>query len=108
MKIKKHDTVTVITGKNKGKKGKVLRVMPDKNLVVIEKVNVVKKHIRKRQTAAGEIIKFEAPIHVSNVMIICPHCNKRTRVAYQKSADGKKERVCKQCKGILDSSLPIS
>jgi large subunit ribosomal protein L24 len=106
MKIKKNDLVIVITGKNKGKKGKVLHVYPKKQQAVVEKINVVKKHIKKRQTTAGEIIKFEAPLHISNVMVICPHCNKATRVQYQKTADHKKERICKHCKGILDSSLP--
>jgi large subunit ribosomal protein L24 len=106
MKIKKNDLVIVITGKNKGKKGKVLHAYPKEQQIVVEKINVVKKHVKKRQTTAGEIIKFEAPLHISNVMVICPHCNKATPVQYQKTADNKKERVCKRCKGILDSSLP--
>ena len=105
MKVKKNDTVVVTTGKNKGKKGKVLRVIPKKELLVIEKVNIVKKHVKKRQTTAGEIIMFEAPLHLSNVVVVCPHCDKTTRVAYNKSKDGKKERVCKHCKEHLDSSI---
>lgn len=105
MKIKKNDTVVVITGKNKGKKGKVLRSMPKTQHIIVEKVNIVTKHIRKRQTQAGEIIKFEAPLPASNVMVVCPHCDKVTRVSYRKAGDGRKERFCKKCNGVLDQAV---
>jgi large subunit ribosomal protein L24 len=108
MKVKKNDTVVMISGKNKGKKGKVLKVHPKQNSVVVEKVNVVKKHVRKRQTAAGEIITFEAALPISTVMVVCPHCDKKTRVAYAFSKDGRKERVCKHCQEHLDTTLSAS
>ncbi len=98
----------IIAGKHKGKKGKVLRVEPADNHIVVEKVNVVTKHVRKRQAQAGEIIKFEAPFSVSNAMVICPHCDKVTRVHYRLATDGKKQRICKKCDGLLDRALEVS
>lgn len=106
MKIKKNDTVEILSGKNKGKKGKVIHVYPKHNSLVVEKVNVVKKHVKKRATAAGEIITFEAQIPASIVMVVCPHCNKKTRTAARFAQDGKKERICSLCQEHLDSSLP--
>ncbi len=105
MKIKKNDTVVVLSGKNKGKKGKVTHVHPKDNMLVVEKVNVVKKHVKKRAAAAGEIITFEAAIPASTVMVMCPHCDKKTRVAYTHAKDGKKERVCKHCSERLDANI---
>lgn len=102
MNIKKNDTVKVIAGNYKGKIGKVLKVFPEKERVLVEGVNIVKKHVRKSSRyPQGGIIEMEAPIHVSNVMLICPKCGEATRVGHAKlvSADGKKGkmRVCKKC-----------
>ncbi|MBI4231844.1 50S ribosomal protein L24 [Candidatus Peregrinibacteria bacterium] len=102
MKVKINDQVAVIAGKDKGKSGKVVSTMSKHSKVVVEKINLKTKHIKKTQQRAGEKIQFEAPVHVSNVMLICPKCNKRTRVEYKKLDNGKKERTCKKCKEIID------
>ena len=102
MKIKLNDQVEVIAGKDKGKKGKIIKVLQKQNKVVVEKVNMKTKHIKKKENRPGERIKFEGPISVSNVMMLCPSCNKPTRVGYKKMANGKNQRICKKCKIELD------
>jgi large subunit ribosomal protein L24 len=105
-RIKKGDTVEVIAGKDKGVRGAVLRVIPKENRVVVERVNVVKKHQRPVQAGRGQvqpgIIEFEAPIHLSNVMLVCTQCNERTRVGYRVTEDGMKVRVCRKCGADID------
>ncbi len=97
LKIKKGDTAVVISGKEKGKKGKVLKVQPTNKKIVIEAVNMVTKHKKpKNQTTPGGIIKQEGALDISNVMVICPKCSKATRVAH-KIEDSKKVRICKKC-----------
>lgn len=97
MKIKKGDTVLVISGKSKGKKGKILKAFPQKNKVLIGGVNLMKKHQKpKKSGEKGQIIEKPAPINVSNVKIICSKCNKATRVGYKLVGD-KKYRICKKC-----------
>lgn len=108
MKIHLNDTVLVTTGKYRGKTGKVLRVVTGKNKVVVEKVNIRTKHIKKTQNRPGERIQFEAPLSVANVMIICPSCNKTTRVGMTVLDNGKKQRTCKKCKRPLDTIMPPS
>ena len=104
LKIKKGDTVRVIAGKDKGKEGKVLSVDVKKNRVIVEGVNIVTKHVKPRKAGeAGGRIQQEAPIHVSNVLPVCPKCNKATRVAHKVLADGTKVRVCKKCGESLDN-----
>ena len=102
MKVKKNDTVLVLTGKDSGKTGKVLRAMPSDNRVVVEGVNVQKKHKRARsaQETSG-IVEQAGPIDASNVLVICPVCGKATRVSYA-VVDGKKVRICKKCGKSLD------
>ncbi|MEG1094682.1 MAG: 50S ribosomal protein L24 [Lactococcus sp.] len=101
MDIKKGDTAVVISGKDKGKKAKVLRAMPAKHRVVLEAVNMLTKHKKpKNQTTPGGIIKQEGALDASNVMIICPKCSKATRVAHEVK-DGKKIRICKKCGAAL-------
>ncbi len=98
MSIKKGDTVIVLSGKDKGKTGKVLEVMPKDKKVVVEKVNIVSRHTKPRQQGEqGGIIKKEAPLYACKVMRVCPKCNKPTRPAHKILADGKKVRVCKKC-----------
>jgi len=105
MTIKKNDTVCVITGKDKGKSGKVSAVDSNKNKVLVENVNIVTKHQKpKSQQDKGGIFKKPAPIDASNVMVVCPVCNKATRVAH-KEIDGKKVRVCKKCGASLDKEF---
>ena len=103
MKIRKNDTVVIIAGKDKGKRGKVRRAWPDKERGIVEGANMIKRHSRARRAArqAG-IIELEAPIHVSNVMLVCEKCGTPTRVGFQFLADGKKVRVCKSCQEVID------
>ena len=98
MSIRKDDTVIVLSGKDKGKKGKVLTVVPKDGKVIVEKVNVISRHQKPRkQGEEGGIIKREAPIYACKVMRVCPKCDKPTRPAHKTLADGKKVRVCKKC-----------
>src|SRR5579884_1071184 len=102
-KIRKGDHVRVIAGKEKGKEGKVLHVLPDKGAINIEKLNLLKKHTRPNQTnPKGGIIEREGKIALSNVMIVCANCNKARRIGSKTLADGKKMRVCKACGEVLD------
>lgn len=97
MKIKKGDSVMIISGKDRGKSGKVLRVFPKENKIVIEGVNIKRKHARsKRQGQKGQIIQKPAPIDASNAMLICSTCNKPRRAGY-KIFENKKTRICKKC-----------
>ena len=103
MKIKKGDTVMVISGKNAGKKGMILDVVPRERKVLVEGVNMVKKHQKPTQAMPqGGIIDKEAPLHVSNVMLICNECNAPVRVGRKEAGDGSKVRYCKKCGNILD------
>lgn len=102
MTIKKGDTVLIIHGKDRGKTGKVTEVLPQKNKIIIAGLNVVKKHSRPtRRNPHGGIIDLHAPMDASNAMIICPRCNKTTRVAYKKT-EKTKLRICQKCKESLD------
>ena len=97
MSIKKDDTVVVITGKDKGQRGKVLTVIPKEGKVVVEKINLVSRHTKPRkQGEEGGILKKEAPIYACKVQKVCPKCNKPTRIGH-KVEGGKKVRVCKKC-----------
>ena len=97
MNVKKNDTVGVLSGKDKGKQGKVLSVDPKAGKVVVEKINMVSRHQKPRkQGEEGGIIQKEAPLYACKVMAVCPKCNKATRVAH-KVEGGKKVRVCKHC-----------
>jgi large subunit ribosomal protein L24 len=101
--LKKNDLVEVLSGREKGKTGKILRVVRDKNQVVVEKVNMIKRHSRPSPTTGqGVIIEKEAPLHVSKVMLICPKCAKAGRFHVTKTADQKKSRVCRKCKELID------
>ena len=103
MKVKKNDTVLVITGKDAGKTAKVLVAIPKTNRVVVDGVNVQKKHKKARSAQeVSEIVNQSGAIDASNVMVVCPACGKATRVAY-KVEDDKKVRVCKKCGAILDA-----
>ena len=103
MKIRKNDTVLVITGKDRGKKGKVRFAYPKDEHIVVEGINFIKKHTRARRAArqAG-IIELEAPIHVSNVMLLCNKCNHPTRIGFTKLKDGRKVRLCHSCREVID------
>jgi len=103
MKIRKNDTVLVFAGKDKGKKGKVRLALPREDRVIVEGLNMIKRHSRARRAArqAG-IIELEAPIHVSNVMLLCNKCGKPARVGFRFLADGKKVRLCRSCNEVID------
>ena len=103
MEIRKNDSVMVITGKERGKTGKVLRVMPDKDAIVIERINLVKRHSKPRgPQQPGGIVEKEASIHVSNLMIMCDKCNAPVRIGKKTLSDGKKIRICRRCGEALD------
>jgi large subunit ribosomal protein L24 len=105
-RIKKGDTVEVISGDGRGLRGEVQKVEPAKKRVIVAGVNMVKKHQRPMRAGRREvqpgIIEFEAPIHSSNVMLVCPSCNERTRVGFQREG-GRKVRVCKKCGETIPS-----
>lgn len=97
MKIKKDDTVKIISGNDKGKQGKVLAVFPEERKIVVEGVNMKKKHVRpKQQGKKGELVRMPAPFQVSRVMFVCGKCNKPTRVGHN-MVENKKYRTCKKC-----------
>ena len=103
MKIRKNDTVQVMAGKDRGKRGKVRFAYPKKNRVLVEGINFIKKHSRARgQVKQAGIIDLEAPIDVSNVMLLCGKCNRPTRVGFTFLEDGRKVRVCRKCKEVID------
>jgi len=102
-KIKKNDTVAVIAGKDKGKKGKVLFVFPNNNKVLVEGINFAKKHMRKtQQDQKGGIAQKEMPIHISNIMLVCKRCNKPVRVKFSYLKDGSNTRNCKSCGEVIE------
>lgn len=103
MKLRLNDKVIVISGKDKGKTGLITRILSKQDRVIVEKVNIRTKHVKKTTERAGERIQYEAPIHVSNVMLICPQTNKRTRVSYKKLKDGKKVRISKKSGETIDT-----
>ena len=96
MKIKKNDVVKIIRGKNRGKKGKILKIFPKKKKIIIEGVNLSVKHVKpKKERETGQRIQFPAPMDISKVMLICPHCNKPVRVSYKiisKTGDKKRKK----------------
>jgi large subunit ribosomal protein L24 len=107
VKIRKGDTVEIISGKleDQGKRGEVIKVLPDENRVVVQGVNIRTKHQRQVQTQGRTInpgrIKFEGPLHISNVMLVCPKCSEPTRVGVQRDENGS-HRVCKKCDAVID------
>lgn len=103
MHVHREDTVLVLTGKDRGKKGRVIRLFPKADKVLVEKINLVKRHTRPtQQLPQGGIVEKEAPIHLSNLQVVCLKCGKPTRIAHKALADGRKARVCKKCGEILD------
>jgi large subunit ribosomal protein L24 len=103
VQIRKNDSVMVISGKERGKTGKVLRVNPKEDAVIIERINVVKRHTKPRgPQQAGGIVEKEASIPASNIMIMCDKCNAPVRIGKKILADGNKVRVCRRCGEALD------
>ncbi|MFH1354091.1 MAG: 50S ribosomal protein L24 [bacterium] len=101
-KIKRDDVVKVLLGKDKGKTGKVMAVLPEKERVLVEGVNMAKKHIRPRKAGEkGQRVSVAAPVHISNVQLVCPTCKKSTRVGIKREA-GQRQRVCKKCQAVIE------
>ncbi len=103
MKVRKNDTVLVIAGKDKGKKGKVRRSRPGGNSVVVEGINMVKRHMRPRRgTRQAGIIEQEAPIHVAKVLLLCSKCDRPVRIGFRFLEDGSKVRICRRCNEVIE------
>jgi len=97
LNVKKKDKVLILSGKDKGKKGEVISVFPDKGRVIVAKVNFVKRHTKPTRKDAGGIFEKEAPIAISKVMLVCPKCNQASRPKFDRLSDGKKIRICRKC-----------
>ena len=102
--IRKNDNVLIITGKDRGKRGRVLKVHPDKNRLVVEGVNLIKRHTKPNpsRNVKGGIVEREASVHASNVQLVCPECSAQTRVGHKILGDGRKVRICRKCQGVVD------
>ena len=102
--LRKNDSVLIITGKDRGKRGRVLKVLPEKNRLIVEGVNMIKRHTRPnpQRNVKGGIVEREASLHASNVQLICPECSKMTRIGRRVLADGRKVRICRKCEGVVD------
>jgi len=101
MKIKKGDQVKIISGSDKGRTGAISKVFPKTKMIVVEGINVVKKHVKPAGGKKGGIIKINAPMAASKVMLICPECGKITRVGFQLDKKGKKYRICRKCQSLI-------
>ncbi|QJA05729.1 50S ribosomal protein L24 [Thermosulfurimonas marina] len=101
--IRKGDKVVVIAGRDRGKIGKVLQVFPRRQRAIVEGVNIVKRHLRPTPYSEGGIVEKPAPIHVSNLMLFCPKCNRGVRIGRKFLEDGTKVRVCKKCGEIIEA-----
>ena len=102
--VRKNDNVVVITGKDRGKRGRVLKVVPSTNRLIVEGVNFVKRHTKpnpQRQIKGG-VMEREAALHASNVQLVCPECGKPTRLGRKILGDGRKVRICRKCEGVVD------
>ena len=102
--IRRNDNVVVITGKDRGKRGRVLKVVPSTNRLVVEGVNFIKRHTKpnpQRQIKGG-VVEREAALHASNVQLVCPECGKPTRLGRKILGDGRKVRICRKCDGVVD------
>lgn len=101
--IRKNDYVEVISGKEKGKRGKVLKVFPEKNRIIIEKINMIKRHTRPgKVTQQGGIVEREGTIHLSNVQVVCDNCGRGVKISRKVLDDGKRVRTCKRCAEVLE------
>ena len=103
--IRKNDNVLVITGKDRGRQGRILRILPATNRVIVERVNMIKRHTRPnpQRNIQGGIVEREAALHASNVQLVCPECNQVTRIGHKVLGDGRKVRICRKCEGVVDN-----
>jgi large subunit ribosomal protein L24 len=103
-KVRKNDTVMIIVGRDRGKTGKVLRVLPAQGRVIVERLNIVKRHTKPRGAASpGGIVEREAPLDISNVMVLCDRCNAPVRIGLKFAADGSRSRMCRRCGDVVGS-----
>jgi large subunit ribosomal protein L24 len=102
--IRKNDTVAVNAGKDRGKRGRVLKVLPANNRLIVEGINMIKRHTRPnpQRNIQGGIIEREAALHASNVQIVCPECSQVTRIGHRVLGDGRKVRICRKCEEVVD------
>jgi large subunit ribosomal protein L24 len=102
--VKKNDTVLVITGKDRGKRGRVLKVVAADNRLIVEGVNIIKRHTKPnpQRGIKGGLVEREAALHASNVQLVCPECGKPTRLGSRVLGDGRKVRICRKCEGVVD------
>ena len=102
--IRKNDQVEVIAGRDRGKRGKVLRTIPGRNRAIVERINIIKRHTRPNPSLniKGGIVEREASIHASNLMVVCPECDRVTRLRHRTLSDGRKVRICHHCEGVID------
>jgi large subunit ribosomal protein L24 len=102
--VRKNDNVVVITGKDRGKRGRVLKVVAAKNRLVVEGVNIIKRHTKPnpQRGIKGGLVEREAALHASNVQLVCPECGKPTRLGSKFLTDGRKVRICRKCEGVVD------
>tara|TARA_B100001765_G_scaffold57881_1_gene34494 strand:- start:76 stop:408 length:333 start_codon:yes stop_codon:yes gene_type:complete len=102
--IRKNDNVVVVSGKDRGKRGRVLKLTPDKNRLIVEGVNIAKRHTKPNpgQNVKGGVVENEAALHASNVQLVCPDCGAPTRIGRRLLGDGRKVRICRKCDGVVD------
>jgi large subunit ribosomal protein L24 len=102
--IRKNDNVVVLSGRDRGKRGRVLRVMPNKSRVIVEGVNFIKRHTKAnpQRNVKGGIVERESAVHASNVQLVCPECGAPTRIGHRRLDDGHRVRVCRKCNGVVD------
>jgi large subunit ribosomal protein L24 len=102
--VRRNDNVLVITGKDRGKRGRVLKVLPETNRLIVEGLNMIKRHMKPNpnRNIQGGVVSREAALHASNVQIVCPECGKPTRIGRRILGDGRKVRICRKCEGVVD------
>jgi large subunit ribosomal protein L24 len=102
--IRRNDNVVILTGKDAGKRGRVLKILPEKNRLIVEGMNLIKRHTKPNpgKNIKGGVVQREASLHASNVQLVCPECGAQARIGHQVLADGRKVRVCRKCKGVVD------
>jgi large subunit ribosomal protein L24 len=102
--IRKNDNVLVVTGRDRGKRGRVLKVIPETNRLVVEGVSIIKRHTKPnpQRNVKGGIVEREASLHASNVQLVCPECSAQTRIGRKLLGDGRKVRICRKCGGVVD------
>jgi large subunit ribosomal protein L24 len=101
--LRKNDNVLVVTGKDRGKRGRVLKVLPSENRLIVEGVNMIKRHTKPNpgRQVKGGIVEREAALHASNVQLVCPECGAQTRIGHKILGDGRKVRICRKCEGVV-------